>query len=136
MHLNDSGMLIDPAIETALKLHANQRRKGSRHKVLHGFWMSIPALTKKAEQPKSFLLSANWEKRLRVPTGFLTGFINGLTGSQVMPVLPYLFSLNLDIKTFVQAINFAPNAKSRKLGSNTLSASTFSITSLPKRETG
>ena len=42
---------------------------------------------------------------LAVPTGLLTGTVNGLTGSQVMPVLPYLLSLGLDQNRFVQAIN-------------------------------
>lgn len=42
---------------------------------------------------------------LAVPTGLLTGTVNGLTGSQVMPVLPYLLALGLDRDRFVQAIN-------------------------------
>ncbi len=42
---------------------------------------------------------------LAVPTGLLTGTVNGLTGSQVMPVLPYLMALGLTPSHFVQAIN-------------------------------
>ena len=42
---------------------------------------------------------------LAVPTGLLTGTVNGLTGSQVMPVLPYLLALRLEPDRFVQAIN-------------------------------
>lgn len=45
---------------------------------------------------------ARW---LRIPVGFATGIVNGLTGSQVMPVLPYLISLSLETNLFVQAIN-------------------------------
>ena len=56
---------------------------------------------------KSFSLSAKWERYLKLPTGFCTGFINGLTGSQVMPSLPYLLSLNLHKDDFVQAINIS-----------------------------
>lgn len=56
---------------------------------------------------KPYVLSSAWEKTLKVPVGFLTGLINGLTGSQVMPVLPYLMSLGLDKNTFVQAINLS-----------------------------
>lgn len=52
-------------------------------------------------------LSASWEHRLKAPAGFCTGFINGLTGSQVMPSLPYLLSLNLQKNDFVQAINIS-----------------------------
>lgn len=39
------------------------------------------------------------------PTGLVTGLVNGLTGSQVMPILPYLMSLNLTKDELVQAIN-------------------------------
>ena len=52
-------------------------------------------------------LSGKWERKLRIPVGFCTGFVNGITGSQVMPVLPYLFSLDLDKNRFVQAINIS-----------------------------
>lgn len=55
----------------------------------------------------SFALSAKWERALKMPVGLGTGFVNGLTGSQVMPVLPYLLSLNLDKNAFVQAINIS-----------------------------
>ena len=52
-------------------------------------------------------LSVGWERRLKLPIGFVTGFVNGLTGSQVMPVLPYLLALNLTRNAFVQAINIS-----------------------------
>lgn len=52
-------------------------------------------------------LGAVWERRLRVPVGFLNGFVNGMTGSQVMPVLPFLLSLNMNKNLFVQAINIS-----------------------------
>ena len=56
---------------------------------------------------KSFSLSEKWERNLKLPAGFCTGIINGLTGSQVMPSLPYLLSLNLHKNDFVQAINIS-----------------------------
>ncbi|QGY39956.1 TSUP family transporter [Pseudodesulfovibrio cashew] len=37
--------------------------------------------------------------------GTLTGLVNGLTGSQIMPMLPYLMSLNITKDELVQAIN-------------------------------
>lgn len=37
--------------------------------------------------------------------GAVTGFVNGLTGSQVMPLTPYLLSLDLPRERFVQASN-------------------------------
>lgn len=54
---------------------------------------------------KPVSLTTAWERTLKIPTGFCTGFVNGLTGSQVMPALPYFLSLNLGKKAFVQAIN-------------------------------
>jgi len=54
-----------------------------------------------------FSLERRTERWLNVPVGLVTGFINGLTGSQVMPVLPYLLSLKLDKNVFVQAINIS-----------------------------
>ncbi len=45
--------------------------------------------------------------RLQLPVGFLNGMLTGLTGSQVMPLFPYMMSLNLDSDRLVQAINFA-----------------------------
>ena len=50
-------------------------------------------------------LPSTLEKPLAPLVGFTTGIFNGLTGSQVMPVLPYLLSLNLEPNRFVQAIN-------------------------------
>lgn len=52
-------------------------------------------------------LSGKWESWLKAPAGLATGFVNGLTGSQVMPSLPYLLSLNLPKNDFVQAINIS-----------------------------
>jgi len=42
---------------------------------------------------------------LRIPAGFLGGLINGLTGSQIMPVLPFLLSQPLERNIFLQTIN-------------------------------
>lgn len=56
---------------------------------------------------KPLKLSAVWERNLKVVVGFSTGFINGLTGSQVMPLLPYLLSLDLEKNRFVQAMNIS-----------------------------
>lgn len=54
-----------------------------------------------------YSLTANLEHWLQVPTGFLNGVLAGLTGSQVMPVVPYMMSLELDPERMVQAINLA-----------------------------
>jgi hypothetical protein len=78
----------------------------------------------------SFSLSPKRERTLKIPTGFLTGFVNGMTGSQVLPILPYLLSLNLNKNVFVQAINisFTLSSLVMLLGMNQLgylSAHTF-----------
>lgn len=50
-------------------------------------------------------LSYEMERFLGPVSGFITGVVNGITGSQIMPVMPYLLSLNLNSERFVQAIN-------------------------------
>jgi uncharacterized protein len=50
-------------------------------------------------------LVASWEGSLKVPVGVVNGVINGLTGSQVMPLLPYLLALRLHPDLLVQALN-------------------------------
>lgn len=50
-------------------------------------------------------LPVRWERSLGPLSGFLTGAVNGLTGSQVMPALPYLMALQLERNMFIQAIN-------------------------------
>ncbi len=65
---------------------------------IYGFWgLANPnfKLTHRA---------ASW---LSVPTGYFTGLIHGLTGAAVMPIAPYLLSLNLSSRIFVQAINIS-----------------------------
>jgi len=53
------------------------------------------------------LLPERWVNRLQVPTGFANGVLTGLTGSQVMPLFPYMMSIDLDPRRLVQAINLA-----------------------------
>ena len=50
-------------------------------------------------------LPASWAQPLGPVSGFLTGVVNGITGSQVMPAMPYLMALHLDRNLFIQAIN-------------------------------
>ena len=57
-------------------------------------------------------LAPSWEKVSNAPIGFATGLVNGLTGSQVMPVLPYFVALKLEKDLFVQAINISFTASS------------------------
>lgn len=52
-------------------------------------------------------LPARLERPLGPVVGLGTGVINGLTGSQVMPALPYLMALGLAPGQLVQAINIS-----------------------------
>jgi uncharacterized membrane protein YfcA len=62
------------------------------------------------------MLPSRWERRLQLPAGILNGLFTGLTGSQVIPLLPYMFSLKLDPDRFVQAVNIAVVTASVVLG--------------------
>ena len=53
------------------------------------------------------VFGAGAERWLKPPVGFATGVINGVTGSQVVPVLPFLLSLSLAKDAFVQVINLS-----------------------------
>lgn len=53
----------------------------------------------------NFRLREAKSRRFEPVVGAMTGFINGLTGSQVMPLVPYLLSLNLERSRFLQASN-------------------------------
>jgi uncharacterized membrane protein YfcA len=52
-------------------------------------------------------LAKGLDRALRIPVGFLNGIFTGLTGSQMMPLLPYMLALGLDTDRFVQANNVA-----------------------------
>ncbi len=55
----------------------------------------------------NLVLPEQLERPLAPVVGLTTGTINGLTGSQVMPVLPYLMALRLDPDRLVQATNIS-----------------------------
>ncbi len=50
-------------------------------------------------------LSFSKEKKYMIPVGVVSGFVVGATGSQIMPIMPYLISLQMSKELFVQAIN-------------------------------
>jgi hypothetical protein len=57
-------------------------------------------------------LPPHWKNRSGPSPALPPASINGLTGSQLMPVLPYLMALHLDRERFVQAINCSFTASS------------------------
>ena len=50
-------------------------------------------------------LAPRWERPLAPISGFVTGMINGMTGSQVLPSVPFLMMLHLERSLFIQAVN-------------------------------
>ena len=44
-------------------------------------------------------------RRLLVPMGVVNGLVNGFTGSQVMPMVPFLMATSIQAPKFVQAVN-------------------------------
>jgi uncharacterized membrane protein YfcA len=52
-----------------------------------------------------FRLTEARTRRFEPAIGAATGFVNGLTGSQVMPLIPYLLSLDIARERFLQASN-------------------------------
>jgi uncharacterized protein len=65
-------------------------------------------------------LPRHLERVLALPAGCLNGFFTGLTGSQIMPLMPYMMSLRLAPGEQVQAINLAVT-----LASSVLAAGLF-----------
>ncbi len=55
----------------------------------------------------SFSLSPKIARAAQIPVGFLNGLLTGFTGSQVLPLMPYMLALNLEPTLFVQAVNVA-----------------------------
>ncbi len=63
-----------------------------------------------------------WERPLSMPVGFLTGMVNGVTGTQVMPLLPFMLARSLDPNRLVQSINcsFTLSSLAMAVGLSTL----------------
>lgn len=73
-------------------------------------------------------IPATLQQPLQAPAGLLNGFFTGLTGSQVMPLLPYMLSLGLDRAQLVQATNIAVTLAS---GCMVIGLLAFGLMSLP-----
>ena len=50
-------------------------------------------------------LTERQERTRQIPVGLLNGLINGFTGSQIIPLVPFMLSLRLEADRFVQAVN-------------------------------
>jgi uncharacterized protein len=67
-------------------------------------------------------LAGHLERPLQIPVGVLNGFFTGLTGSQMLPLLPYMLALRLDPDRLVQANNIAVTLASAFLASALLAS--------------
>lgn len=74
----------------------------------------------------NFSLPQRWQVALQVPTGFVNGVLSGLTGSQVIPLFPYMMSLHLAPDRLVQAVNLAVLVTSLMLMAGLLSTGLMS----------
>lgn len=72
-----------------------------------------------------FTLPRSVQDGLQLPIGLANGIITGLTGSQVMPLLPYVLALGLEPARSVQVINVAVMVASVLLGVGLLIAGTM-----------
>ena len=68
--------------------------------------------------------------------GFITGGVNGATGSQIFPVMPYLLSLNISKDVLVQTINLSFTLNSLIMLSFLYSMNTLDIDSIAKYSVG
>lgn len=75
-------------------------------------------------------LPRQWQATLQVPTGFANGVLSGMTGSQVMPLFPYMMSLHLSADRMVQAVNLAVLVTSLVLTVGLLSSGIMSLNML------
>ena len=55
-------------------------------------------------------------RRLQIPIGLANGILTGLTGSQILPLMPYVLALKLKPAETIQAINLAVLLASAALG--------------------
>jgi uncharacterized membrane protein YfcA len=65
-------------------------------------------------------LAPGLERTLALPAGMLNGVLTGLTGSQILPLVPYMMALRLEPPAQVIAINLAVTIASGVLGATLL----------------
>lgn len=75
-------------------------------------------------------LRQNLHGALNAPVGFATGMLTGLTGSQVMPLLPYMMALHLEPNRMIQAINLAVTLTSIFLAAGLMLTGLMDVSSL------
>jgi len=76
------------------------------------------------------VMPVGMQRTIQSPAGLLNGFFTGLTGSQVMPLLPYMLSLGLERARLVQATNISVTLASGCMAIGLLSAGLMSLPGL------
>jgi len=75
-------------------------------------------------------LAQTFERPALVPVGLVNGLFTGLTGSQVMPLMPFMLAIRLDTDRFVQANNLAVITASIFLALGLMTAGVMSVPTL------
>lgn len=88
----------------------------------HGLAVLTLAYVALALAKPRLAMPAALERPLALPAGFLNGILTGLTGSQILPLVPYMLALRLDNETQVQAINLAVAIAALALGAALLAS--------------
>ena len=96
-------MVVSAAMSVFAGLWALTRMKSEDAAALLGIVLMIYVAFALANA--RFRLKEPHTRKFEPAIGAVTGFVNGLTGSQVMPVIPYLLSLDLERERFLQASN-------------------------------
>jgi uncharacterized membrane protein YfcA len=82
-----------------------------------------------------FVLQPRIAQAAQVPVGLVNGLLTGFTGSQVLPLMPYMLSLKMPPDRLVQAVNIAVVTASAFLGmglwaTDVMSATEFGLSVL------
>lgn len=96
-------MLVSAAVSVVAGLWALARMGGESAAAVLGLVLLMYVAFALANT--RFVLAETRTRKLEPAIGAATGFINGLTGSQVMPLIPYLLSLDMPRQRFLQASN-------------------------------
>ena len=75
-------------------------------------------------------MPVQYQGPVQMPAGLLNGFLTGLTGSQVLPLLPYMLSLQLDPARMVQAVNLSVTLASAFMAVGLLTAGLMTLPTL------
>jgi len=85
---------------------------------------------------RQFRIDQKHIPKLNPLVGFLTGCVNGATGSQIFPVMPYLLSLGINKDMLVQTVNISFTMGSLVVLISLLLSNNLDVTSLASYSLG